>query len=100
MPSGHHSPPVPSLQLTAVVEEQPHIDEDPSNAGEFHGRLEDLLAEVTTTLPKALLPTPPKLSPAAVRAIHDLVMVGGGKNLLKEVNAATPSTSADRIPGA
>ncbi|KAG8048258.1 hypothetical protein GUJ93_ZPchr0008g13158 [Zizania palustris] len=68
------------------------------------GGLEEFIDAITTALPQALLPTPPKklaslfkkpLTPSATRAIRELVTAGSGKNLLMKpmTSAAAPAST-------
>ncbi|KAL5207590.1 hypothetical protein ABZP36_032025 [Zizania latifolia] len=73
------------------LDAEPQVNVDAS-ADDFHSKLEDFLAEVSTSLPQPLLPVPPKklaslfkkpISPATVRAIRELVSFDGGQALLQ-----------------
>ncbi|KAL5210105.1 hypothetical protein ABZP36_005728 [Zizania latifolia] len=51
------------LQDTVSQQEQGQLNHVPLSEAsvDFHARLEEFLAQVTTALPQALLPTPPKV---------------------------------------
>ncbi|KAL5221201.1 hypothetical protein ABZP36_025914 [Zizania latifolia] len=81
----------PSLQ------QSPQVDpaEDNEDTNSFHSKMDAFIAEVSQALPQPLLKTPPKklaslfkqpLSPSAINAIRELVMIGGGQELLKQKN--------------
>ncbi|KAG8040753.1 hypothetical protein GUJ93_ZPchr0337g7086 [Zizania palustris] len=76
----------------------------PVETEDFQGWLEDLLAELSSTLPQALLPTPPKkvaalfkkpLSPRAIRAIREAISGGGGQDWFARSSAPSTSTPVD-----